>query len=96
MARPAGTKQPETKRIATTVTTEVYDAMETLAANQGRTISHLAAFALEYFLAECAPRLYPLSRTVERYHDEPDDDGEDQRNDRSPQETKRQEKSKQS
>lgn len=63
----------DTKKLYVGLSAEVYDAIEKLAAEQGRTTSSLAAFALEHFLAYDAPKIYPLSRAVERYQP-PDED----------------------
>lgn len=74
MARPSGTKNPETKKIYATVNRELYEAMESLADRQGRTLAALASFALEYFMAECADRLYPLNKSVKKYPSETEDE----------------------
>jgi len=64
----------DTKKLYVGLSAEVYDALERLAAEQGRTTSALAAFALEHFMAYDAPKIYPLSRAVERYSDTTDSD----------------------
>ena len=60
----------ETKKLYVGLNSEVYDALEKLAAEQGRTTSSLAAFALEHFLAYDAPKIYPLSRAIEKYQED--------------------------
>lgn len=72
MARPTGARAPETKKIYATVNRELYEAMEVLAERQGRTIAALTSFALEYFMAECADRLYPLDKSARKYDDNTD------------------------
>jgi hypothetical protein len=66
MPRQKGEQGPETKKMYLTVPTEVYDVMEKLAVEQGRTLSNLGAFAMEYFVAFVAPKAYPLSKVLSK------------------------------
>ena len=65
MARKKGELGPETKKMYLTLPTQLYDVLEQLAEEQGRTLSNLGAFALEYFVAFVAPQAYPLSKVLE-------------------------------
>ena len=56
----------ENKRVSATVHPELYDALEELANRQGRTMAHLVAYALENWVGEIAPKLYPLTTQVNK------------------------------
>jgi hypothetical protein len=53
---------------------EVYDTIEKLAAEQGRSTASLGAFALEYFVAFVAPKIYPMGQVAKRYDLNEDDE----------------------
>lgn len=76
MARKQGVPGPDTKKVYATVPTELYESLEALAANQGRTVASLAAFALEYWMSVDAPKLYPMNRVIRQYETHMEDEGE--------------------
>ena len=69
MVRPKETKQKETKKVISTVHLELYEAIEDLAARQGRTVSSLVAFILEHYMAHDAPKFYPLNKVGRQYEE---------------------------
>lgn len=52
------------KRISTTVPAHVHDALERLSAEQGRSLSNLAAFALELYVEQhlCSTSAVPMQQ----------------------------------
>ena len=74
MARKEGERLPETKKITATIHGELFDAIEQLAAKQGRTVSSLVAHGMEVFMTQYAPSHYPLDRSLKGYDDDDDAD----------------------
>lgn len=60
MGRPTSS----TRKINLTVPDAIYEVLEELAEDQGRSVANLTAFAVEYFLAVNAPTLYPFSKCL--------------------------------
>lgn len=56
----------QTRKINLTVPDAVYEVLEELARDQGRSTANLTAFAVEYFLACDAPKLYPFAKCLEK------------------------------
>lgn len=59
----------DTKKVYISLPAEVYNALDSLAREQGRTTSNLGAFAIEHFLAYDAPKIYPLSKSIRGYQE---------------------------
>ena len=64
----------EMRKVQVTVHPELFDALESLANQQGRTIAGLAAFALEDWVGERAPKIYPLSKALRQYQPPEEED----------------------
>jgi hypothetical protein len=60
----------EMRKVQVTVHPELFDVLEGLANQQGRTVAGLAAFALEDWVSERAPRIYPLAKALRKYENE--------------------------
>jgi hypothetical protein len=61
-----GRPNSQTRKINLTVPDAVYEVLEELAKDQGRSTANLTAFAVEYFLACDAPKLYPFAKCLEK------------------------------